>query len=49
MTDKEKLKKILEYVTVKENYFYKPIEEEKYELGSLPNMQCMFQASYILI
>ena len=28
MTDKEKLKKILEYVTVKENYFYKPIEEE---------------------
>lgn len=45
MTDKEKLKKVLEYVTAKENHFYKPIEEEKYELGSLPNMQCMFQAS----
>ena len=28
MTDKEKLRKVLEYVTAKENYFYKPIEEE---------------------
>lgn len=45
MSDKEKLEKVLEYVTVKENYFYKPIEEEKYKLGSIANMQCMFLAS----
>lgn len=45
MTDKEKLEKVYEYVKAREDFFYKPIEEEKYELGSVGNMQCMFQAS----
>ena len=28
-----------------ENRFYKPIEEGKYEVGSLAALQCTFQAS----
>lgn len=35
MTDREKLEKILEFVTEKEDKFYKPIEDGKYEPGSL--------------
>lgn len=45
MTDKEKLEKVLEFVTYMENKFYEPIEEGKYEVGSLAAMQCNFQAS----
>lgn len=45
MTDKEKLQKVYEYVQSQEDRFYKPIEDGKYEMGSLANMQCMFQAS----
>lgn len=45
MSDKEKLEKVLEFVTYMENRFYKPIEEGKYEVGSLAAMQCTFQAS----
>ena len=45
MTDREKLEKILEFVTEKEDKFYKPIEDGKYEPGSLGAMQCMFQAA----
>lgn len=45
MTDKEKLERLYKYVQAREDFFYKPIEEGKYELGSLSNMQCMFQAS----
>jgi hypothetical protein len=28
-----------------EDFFYKPIEEGKHEIGSVANLQCMFQAS----
>ena len=45
MSDKEKLEKVLEFVTHMENRFYKPIEEGKYEVGSLAALQCTFQAS----
>ena len=45
MSDKEKLEKVYDFVKAQEDYFYKPIEEEKYELGSIANMQCMFQAT----
>lgn len=45
MTDREKLEKVLEFVTQMEDKFYKPIEEGKYEPGSLASMQCLFQAS----
>lgn len=45
MTDREKLEKVYEFVRHQEDFFYKPIEEGKYELGSMANMQCMFQAS----
>lgn len=45
MTDREKLEKIYEYVKTQEDLFYKPIEEGKYELGSVANLQCMFQAA----
>jgi len=45
MSDKEKLNKVLEYVTAKENYFYKPIENGEHELGSNKNIQCMLQAA----
>lgn len=45
MTDREKLEKVYEFVKAQEDFFYKPIEEGKYELGSMANMQCMFQAS----
>lgn len=45
MSDKEKLEKVLEFVTHMENRFYKPIEEGKYEVGSLGALQCTFQAS----
>lgn len=39
------LEKVLKYVTNKEDRFYKPIEEGKYETGSMANMRCMFQAA----
>lgn len=45
MTDKEKLEKVYKFVKRQEDFFYKPIEEGKYELGSLANYQCMFQGS----
>lgn len=45
MLNKEKLDKIHQYVKNKEDFFYKPIEEGKCELGSLAYMQCTFQAS----
>lgn len=45
MSDKEKIEKIYEFVKAQEDYFYKPIEDGKYELGSMANMQCMFQAT----
>lgn len=45
MTDREKLEKVLEYVTQMEDKFYKPIEDGKYEPGSFGAMQCMFQAA----
>lgn len=45
ITDREKLEKVLEYVTQREDKFYKPIEDGKYEPGSLGAMQCMFQAA----
>ena len=45
MSDKEKLEKVYEFVKSQEDYFYKPIEEGKYELSSMANMQCMFQAT----
>lgn len=45
MTDREKLEKVLEFATQMEDKFYKPIEDGKYEPGSLSAMQCMFQAS----
>lgn len=45
MSDKEKLEKVYQFVKAQEDYFYKPIEEGKYEIGSMANMQCMFQAS----
>lgn len=44
MTDKEKLEKVYDFVKTQEDFFYKPIEEEKYEIGSMENMQCVFQA-----
>lgn len=45
MTDKEKLEKVLEFVTNMENRFYEPIEAGKYEPGSFGAMQCLFQAT----
>lgn len=45
MTDKEKLDKVYDFVKHKEDLFYKPIEEGKYEAGSIGAMQCMFHAS----
>lgn len=45
MSDKEKIEKIYEFVKSQEDYFYKPIEDGKYELGSMANMQCMFSAT----
>ena len=45
MSDKEKIEKIYEFVKEQEDYFYKPIEDGKYELGSMANMQCMFSAT----
>lgn len=45
MLNKEKLDKIHQYVKNKEDFFYKHIEEGKYELGSMAYMQCMFQAT----
>lgn len=45
MSDKEKLERVYEFVKAQEDYFYKPIEEGRYELGSMANMQCMFQAT----
>ncbi len=45
MTDKEKLEKIYEFVKHEEDRFYKPIEDGKYEAGSLGSLQCILQAS----
>ena len=45
MRDKEKIEKIYEFVKTQEDYFYKPIEDGKYELGSMANIQCMFSAT----
>lgn len=45
MTDKEKLEKVYKFVKQQEDYFYKPIEEGTYEIGSMANLQCMFQAA----
>lgn len=45
MTDKEKLGKVLTFVTNMENRFYEPIESGKYETGSFGAMQCLFQAT----
>ena len=45
MSDKEKIEKIYEFAKAQEDYFYKPIEDGKYELGSMANMQCMFSAT----
>lgn len=45
ITDREKLEKVLAYVTQREDKFYKPIEDGKYEAGSLGAMQCIFQAA----
>lgn len=45
MTDREKLEKVYEFVKRQEDFFYKPIEEGKYEVGSVANLQCMFQAA----
>ena len=42
MTDREKLEKVLEFVTQMEDKFYKPIEEGKYKPSSLASMQCLF-------
>lgn len=39
MSDKEKLEKVYQFVKAQEDYFYKPIEEGKYEMGSMDNMQ----------
>ena len=44
MTDREKLEKVYEFVKVREDLFYKPIEEEKYKVGSMEHMQCVFKA-----
>lgn len=43
MTDKEKLEKIYDFVQSQEDFFYDKIVE--YEVGSVGNMQCMFQAT----
>lgn len=48
MTDREKLKKVLEYVIQRGDKFYKPVEDGKYEPGTLDAMQCMFQAASFL-
>ena len=45
MTDKEKLEKVYKFVKQQEDYFYRPIEEGKYEIGSMANLQCMFQSA----
>ena len=45
MSDKEKIEKRYGFVKAQEDYFYKPIEDGKYELGSIANMQCMLSAT----
>lgn len=45
MTDKEKLEKIYEFVRQQEDFFYKPIEEGRYGLGSVASTHCMLQAA----
>lgn len=45
MTDKEKLERVYHFVKQQEDYFYRPIEEGKYEIGNMANLQCMFQAA----
>lgn len=43
MTDKEKIEKIREHVTKRENFFYDSLE--KYEVGSMGSLQCTMQAA----
>lgn len=45
MSDKEKLEMVYKYVKTQEDYFYNPIEDGKYEIGSMANMQCLFSAT----
>lgn len=45
MSDKEKLEMVYKYVKAQEDYFYKPIEDGKYEIGSMANIQCLFSAT----
>ena len=45
MTDREKLEKAYEFAKQREDFFYKPIEDGRYELGSLAQFQCQFQAA----
>ena len=45
MNDKEKLEKVLKYVTDMENKFYKPIEEGKCDPTSLAAMHNLISAS----
>lgn len=44
MSDKEKIDKIYEFVKTREDYFYKAIEDGKYELGSIANIRCLLKA-----
>ena len=43
MTDKEKLEKVYDFVLSQEDFYYDKIVE--HEVGSVGNMQCMFQAA----
>lgn len=43
MTDKEKLEKVYDFVQFREDYFYDKMSES--EIGSVGNIQCMFQAA----
>ena len=45
MSDREKLEKVLEFVTKMENKSYEPIESGKCIIGSTAYMQCLFQAT----
>lgn len=44
-SDKANLEKAYEFVKTMEDRFYEPIENGKYEPGSVAAMQCVFQAS----
>ena len=43
MTDKEKIEKIREHTTKRENFFYDSLD--KYEIGSVGNIQCAMQGA----